>query len=91
MKTNNKDNIICRITYNDIHEVSKRLFGRPLSSKELGLVEKEFAKGDLFDWQSPVENLLRDIVDDYKLEDINIVEKLASIYDDDIDEDEYNL
>jgi len=91
MKTNNKDNIIFRITYNDIHDVAKRLFGRTLSSKELVRIEKEFDSDDIIDWLTPVENLLRDIVDDHRLEDINIVEKLASIYDDDIEEDEYNL
>jgi hypothetical protein len=91
MKSNNKDNIIFGITYTDVNEVAKRLFGRSLSSKELQQIEKELAKGDIVDWLSPLENLLRDSIDDHKLEDINIVEKLASIYDDDIDEDEYNL
>lgn len=81
----NADIIFC-VTVSDVQEVAQQILGRSLSDRELKTIRKELTSGDYIDWVVQVENIIREIVNDFKIEDVKAFDK-NSLYDDDDDYD----
>ena len=90
MKKNNIDRILFAVTISDVQMVAKQILGRQLKPNELTAFEQELSKNHEFDWQAPVQNAIREVINDYILEDTSKLD-IYSILDEEDDDYEEHL
>ena len=82
-----KDRIVFAISTTDINEVAREVLGRHLTEREMMLVEREMGKGEVIDWLSPVESIIREQIEVIRPEKLELVRTIDDLYDDDDLED----